>query len=1016
MQVQNTSTLRSTDPVFLAGMLGILIGALGIQLTHDLIWVRFFDNLHWTSSTVAAAITAWLVLKRTAPADSKSIFWIVLGLSGYAVGQILWDIQAVTGYTGFPAPSDLFYLCLGPCVIVGLLKEIDSYTSKAQKEIVWLDIAMLTIAMLTLVLVLYLPKRGDTAWLPMLVLIAYPSTLLAAAITALSMIPTMRLRLNAGFIMFIVGLIATGLSWMNWNLRALDGNTIDGAWFNISFSVAVLLMAYALTRWKIEIDNDPEWNRLCETALRLLPLLTVVIASISVILSHTLGDLPFFVQVTSDAGAVIVMLLAMFRQILMMKERDKLLFTQLALLNSQEDLAQFKYTLDCTLDGVFVYKTRTLRLIYVNQGAMQLTGYSKDELLRMTPVDVMPEFTEQRFRSLLQPLLDGSNASLSLETIFQHKDGHTLPVEISLQMVQKEGEASRYIAFAHDITMRKQAEADLRIAAVAFESQEILMITDADGMILRVNQAFTENTGYTAEEAVGQTPRLLESGRHDESFYRGMWEILLRTGKWQGEIWDRHKNGEIYPKWLTISAVKGINGVVSHYVGSRVDITERKAAEEKIQHLAFYDPLTNLPNRRLLMDRLQHATASGARSGRTGALLFIDLDHFKILNDTLGHQIGDLLLQQVAQRLESCVREGDTVARLGGDEFMLILEDLSEQVVDAAAQTEIIGEKILATLGQPYLLDTHECRSTPSIGATLFEGHQLKAEELIKQADIAMYQAKKSGRNALRFFDLKMQASINAHATLESELRLALAQQQFRLYYQIQVHSTHRPLGAEVLIRWIHPQRGLVPPLQFIPLAEETGLILPIGQWVVETACAQLSTWQQDPLTRHLVLAVNVSAMQFRQAEFTAQVQTAVQRYSIEPSLLKLELTEGLLLENIEDTITTMNALKEIGVSLSLDDFGTGYSSLQYLKRLPLDQLKIDQSFVRDLATDNNDKAIVKTIIVMAQSMKLDVIAEGVETEEQRQLLLGSGCKHFQGYLFSRPLPLEQFEALVKPG
>ncbi|MGB9092509.1 MAG: EAL domain-containing protein, partial [Gallionella sp.] len=397
-----------------------------------------------------------------------------------------------------------------------------------------------------------------------------------------------------------------------------------------------------------------------------------------------------------------------------------------------------------------------------------------------------------------------------------------------------------------------------------------------------------------------------------------------------------------------------------------------------------------------------------------GALLFIDLDHFKTLNDTLGHDIGDLLLQQVASRLVSCVREGDTVARLGGDEFMLILEDLSEHPVEAGAQTEAVSEKILIALSLPYLLATHECRSSPSIGATLFSGRQSPIEELMKQADIAMYQSKKAGRNTMRFFDPEMQASINALAALENQLRLAIEDHLFQLHYQVQVDSAQRVLGVEALIRWMHPELGLVDPPQFIPLAEESGLIMPIGRWVLETACARLRSWQDDPLTRGLTIAVNVSPKRFRQPDFAAEVQGVVTRHAIDPRLLKLELTESLLLENTEEVIRTMGVLNDIGVQLSLDDFGTGYSSLQYLKRLPLDQLKIDQSFVRDLASDSSDKAIVKTIIAMAHSLDLDVIAEGVETAEQRQILLGMGCRNFQGYLFSKPLPVEKFEAVLK--
>lgn len=564
------------------------------------------------------------------------------------------------------------------------------------------------------------------------------------------------------------------------------------------------------------------------------------------------------------------------------------------------------------------------------------------------------------------------------------------------------------------IAERKQSEAELRIASVAFESHESMMITGADNVILRVNRAFTESTGYAAEEAVGRTPRLLKSGRHDAAFYRSMWDSIQRTGKWEGEIWDRRKNGELYPKWLTISAVKGENGTVTHYVGSHIDISERKRAEEEVQQLAFFDPLTKLPNRRLLLDRLLHAMTSSARSDRSVALLFIDLDNFKALNDTLGHNMGDLLLQQVALRLASCVREGDSVARLGGDEFVVLLEDLSEHVIEAAEQTENIGEKILASLCKPYQLDAHEYRSTPSIGVTVFRGHQQSIEELLKQADIAMYQAKKAGRNTLRFFDRGMQDSVTARVALEDELRRAIGQQQFQLYYQVQVDSSRHPLGAEALIRWIHPERGMVSPVQFIPLAEETGLILPIGQWVLETACAQLKTWEQDAQARDLIVSVNISARQFCQADFVDQVRNTVQFHAINPNLLMLELTESMLLENIEDTIATMNALKEIGIRFSLDDFGNGYSSLRYLKRLPLDQIKIDQAFVRDIATDSNDKAIVSTIIAMANSLGFDVIAEGVETEMQRQLLLNRGCTHHQGYLFSKPVPIGQFELLLR--
>ena len=554
----------------------------------------------------------------------------------------------------------------------------------------------------------------------------------------------------------------------------------------------------------------------------------------------------------------------------------------------------------------------------------------------------------------------------------------------------------------------------LRIAATAFEAQESFIITDVDGVIQRVNQAFTEITGYSAEEVVGHTPRMIKSGRHNIDFYKKMWGCIERTGAWQGEIWDRRKNGEIYPAWLSITAVKGTDGTVTHYVGSHLDTTERKASEDRIKHLAFYDSLTGLPNRRLLVDRLEQELAYSARSGQQGALLFVDLDNFKTLNDTLGHSIGDLLLQQIAQCLTSCLREGDTVARIGGDEFMVVLKDLGEESIEAAEKVETVGENILTSLNRPYQLAEHEYQCTASIGANLFLGHQTSQEELMKQADIAMYQAKKAGSNTLRFFDTDMQTAVNAHASMLSELRKALSGQQFHLYYQIQVDSSGRALGAESLIRWIHPERGMISPADFIPLAEETGLILPIGSWVLQTACAQLRQWQNNTLTRDLTLAVNVSAKQFQQADFVVGVQNALLASGANPSKLKLELTESTVLDNVEDVIIKMNEIKELGVTFSMDDFGTGYSSLQYLKHLPLDQIKIDQSFVRDITANENDVSIVQTIIAMTYVLDFDVIAEGVETKIQKEFLDQHGCHNFQGYLFGKPMPIDEFETLLK--
>jgi diguanylate cyclase (GGDEF)-like protein/PAS domain S-box-containing protein len=560
----------------------------------------------------------------------------------------------------------------------------------------------------------------------------------------------------------------------------------------------------------------------------------------------------------------------------------------------------------------------------------------------------------------------------------------------------------------------EQRTTELSIAATAFESHEGILVTDANNVILRANQAFLKISGFSQEEVIGQSPRLFGSGKHEATFFIDLWNSINNTGMWDGEIWNKRKNGEIYPVHITITAVKDSHNNITNYVSTLTDITISKAASEEIQALAFYDSLTKLPNRRLLVDRLSQALAISERSGQSGALLFLDLDNFKTLNDTLGHDIGDLLLQQVATRLMSCVRDGDTVARIGGDEFVVTIENLSDQLFDAAAQAEIVGEKILNELNLPYQLYSHRYFNSSSIGVTLFNGIEVELEELLKQADIAMYQAKKAGRNRLRFFDPIMQEAIHLRSEMERDLRQALENEEFQLYYQLQVDGGGRPLGAEALIRWNQPERGLVTPLDFIPLAEETGLILPIGQWVLDSACAQLKAWEENVLTHSLTLSINVSAKQFLQADFVAKVQTSVQKHAIKPNLLKMELTESMLLDNVEHIILTMVALQSIGIRFELDDFGTGYSSLQYLKQLPLQQLKIDKSFVRDITEDSSDQAIIRTIIAMARALNIDVIAEGVETDNQLAYLRNYGCNHFQGYLFGRPTQNNEFEVLLQ--
>ena len=689
--------------------------------------------------------------------------------------------------------------------------------------------------------------------------------------------------------------------------------------------------------------------------------------------------------------------------------------TEIAL---RESVVRVQSLVDSALDGIIVINQEG-RVINWNPQAAHIFGYSLKQALGREVAELIlpPAYREAHRQGIARFIKTGISTLFNtrIEVAGMRSDGAEFPMELSVSVVEQQ-EGYFFNAYVRDISERKQSENALRIAATVFEAQQGVLITDANNAILRVNQAFSNMTGYTEKELVGKNPNILSSGRQSADFYAIMWKNINENGLWDGEIWNRRKSGDIYPQHLTISTVKDTNGVLTNYVATMTDITSSHAAADKIKYLAFYDPLTSLPNRLLLRDRLMLALASSQRKDRNGALLFIDIDNFKNLNDTLGHYMGDLLLQQVANRLAVCVLEGDTVARLGGDEFVVMLEDLSASINEAVVQVESIGNKILYSLSQDYRLTTHYFHCTTSIGITLFNGQKQTIDELLKQADIAMYQAKESGRNTLRFFDQQMQDSIANRVELERDLKLALADNQFTLYYQPQVQSNQQIVGAEALIRWHHPQRGLVSPVDFVPLAEETGLILPIGQWVLETACAQIKSWESGELTRHLMIAVNVSARQFHRPDFVEEVRQVLQSSAINPKKLKLELTETVVLDNIDDTIDKMNALHKLGVSFSMDDFGTGYSSLSYLSRLPLDQLKIDQSFVFNIGVKASDAVIVQTIIGMAKNLYMEVIAEGVETEQQRDFLEHNGCSLHQGYLFSKPVPIAQFEALLKQG
>jgi diguanylate cyclase (GGDEF)-like protein/PAS domain S-box-containing protein len=693
--------------------------------------------------------------------------------------------------------------------------------------------------------------------------------------------------------------------------------------------------------------------------------------------------------------------------------------TTQALRHSEE---RYRTAFQTSIDAITISREDDGRYVEVNQTFLNMTGYEREEIIGRTSLELQI-WLEAQDRQKLAEVLRKESVCRDVEFQFAKKNGQRFWGLMSGARIELDGVPSILIV-VRDITEAKAAEECMTMAAnelrlseeryrTAFQtSLDAININRIDnGSFIDCNQAFLDTLGYEREEVIGRST--LELGVWvDTRDRKSVLEMVRQGMSCRGlEIQFRKKNGEVF--WGEMSAsLMDVDGV-SCILSITRDLSAAKTAEKTIRSLAFYDPLTGLPNRSHLMERLRQPQDAGSRNGRTQALLLIDLDHFKTLNDTLGHQTGDLMLQEAARRIVACTHEADTVCRLGGDEFVVLLEARGQVAEEAASNAKDVGEMILAAIDESCQLGEHECLSTASIGIAVFGDRQDSTDEILQQAEIALYQAKAAGRNTLRFFSLALQAAVSARATLEEDLRQGIKAKQFLLYYQPQVERG-RMTGAEALIRWEHPRRGMVMPNDFIPLAEESRLILPLGDWVLEAACTQIALWADRKETAHLSVAVNISALQFRQPTFVEHVLATLSRTGANVENLRLELTESMLVENLEDIIAKMNELKSHGVRFSLDDFGTGYSSLTYLKRLPLDRLKIDRSFVQDMMVDATSGAIAQTILSLGRAMSISVIAEGVETEEQRGYLAALGCHAFQGYLFSRPLPLDKFEAFVQ--
>ncbi len=632
-----------------------------------------------------------------------------------------------------------------------------------------------------------------------------------------------------------------------------------------------------------------------------------------------------------------------------------------------------------------------------NPAALKLFGYSEIELHSVNICVLIPRLSQ------ILPLYSNEDFTFQPKdepvTYGYTKSGTAFPIEFTLgRPVYKN--KRQWLVIIRDVTERKKADEGLRLMAKIFEgSKDAIVITNTRGKITDINEAFTVITGYEKDEIFNRYPFFLNSHEHGDNFYATLSRQLLETGAWSGDIWIKRKNNEIFPVWLSIYSVKDENGATTHFVGIFSDITARKAAENQLRQLAHFDALTGLANRTQFIERLKWTLEVAKRNKEQAALLFLDLDRFKLINDTLGHQAGDALLIEVACRLNECVREVDTVSRLGGDEFTIILVGIHD-----AAEVGIVARKILSSLVVPIRLEGRDVFISTSIGITLFPVDGMTVTELIKNADTAMYHAKERGRNNFQYFSNSMNQKVLDELEMETNLRQALQHEEFSLRYQPQFElKTKNLIGVEVLLRWKHPVLGFISPAVFIPHAEKSDLIITIGEWVLRSACIRNVAWQAQGL-KPLRISVNLSGMQLKQHDLIEKITKILVETQLPAELLELELTEGVLMENAEATISTLMELKEMGIRLSIDDFGTGYSSLSYLKRFPIDTLKIDQSFVRDITTDCDDNAIASTIIAMAHNLRLKVIAEGVETQEQANILNEKGCDEVQGYFFGRPL------------
>lgn len=1179
MHVQNALNIHHHQRVKLAKLaigtsLLVLILAFFAALSPPAAPIStIIDNTHWTICYFAGLLLAWIALKEAPSNVRPTLRWFLFAMLSLFLGQLTWDIEVWMDWIPFPAPSDLFFLGFGACLLVGVGQSVFRTLPKLNAMIVVMDTIIIASSALALTLLLYIPNSEHIPPLQLATLVAYPVLLLTAAIFGFLACIHMRIKINAFMVLSIVSMLTEGFIWMHWNQLWLSHATHDLDWFNLTFSVIAPILGLSFLNWRHIPSEHAGYIKWCNLWMRTMPIIGIAIATVSTILLPSLLQ-DHYPKETVFIGTVLILLLGFIRQSLQVSEHEQVLSLERKALESKNLLHT---VLDKAPVRIF-WKDRNFQYLGSNlsfaqdagfDNPMQLVGKSDFELvwkqyaqqyredderiintgvaklsfdepimladggqawLRTSKVPLrkaddeiigvigffedITEYKQTQFRENVRNLtfeMLNKKASvsdtltalaLSMEAfkfntkcsiLMTDRDRHylynvaspSLPTaicallnrleispnngscgaaayyakrviaedvnvhpnwvpykQIAMQngiaacwsepIISAEGEVLGTFALYHptsfsptpaDIALiehmatlcefiitSNQANEDLKLASMMFESsREGMLVTDIHNKIVTINPAFTAMTGYSLEDVKGKDPKLLKSNLHDKDFYNDMWHELSANGHWYGEIWNRRKNGEIFPLWNSINTIFNADGTVHSRIAIYADISEKKRNEELIWQQANFDTLTGLPNRRMFNERLAIEMKKSKRDHQRLALMFLDLDRFKEVNDTLGHDVGDQLLRQAANRIQQCVREIDTVARLGGDEFTVLLGN-----IDDLASIGRVAHSILEALSMPFQLGMETAYISTSIGVTLYPDDALDAATLLKNADQAMYAAKHQGRNRFNYFTPAMQEAAHLRMRIANDLRHALSDKQFELYYQPIVElETGRIFKAEALIRWVHPEKGMVSPADFIPIAEETGMIIEIGDWVLQEALKQV-LYLREHVDPEFQISINKSPVQFlnKGASCRNWVEE-LKRLKLPGKAISVEITEGLLLDTSTAVTNQLLEFRDHGVQVSIDDFGTGHSSMSYLKKFDVDYLKIDQSFVRNLAENNSDMALCEAIVVMAHKLGMQVIAEGIEHKHQRDLLRSIGCNFGQGYWWSKPLNKDDFDRYI---